>query len=140
LAWEVGTRSRPTLLSAGYWLDNRALQSAIETNHLSPDAYDIDISFNVQDLERSNAMKKSQSKPYVDNEGFYWIKATDGHYFRVQFSKPNQVGVNLLPYAITGTEAKPSGFLWLEGLNLLGGLPASHVHGALPGQECYVSK
>ncbi|XP_016947620.1 ribitol 5-phosphate transferase FKRP [Drosophila biarmipes] len=93
-----------------YWLDNRALQSAIETNHLSPDAYDIDISFNVQDLERSNAMKKSQSKPYVDNEGFYWIKATDGHYFRVQFSKPNQVGVNLLPYAISGTEAKPSGF------------------------------
>jgi len=93
-----------------YWLDNRALQSAIETNHLSPDAYDIDISFNVQDLERSNAMKKSQSKPYVDNEGFYWIKATDGHHFRVQFSKPNQVGVNLLPYSISGTEAKASGF------------------------------
>ncbi|KAH8258284.1 hypothetical protein KR038_009271 [Drosophila bunnanda] len=93
-----------------YWLDNRALQSAIETNHLSPDAYDIDISFNVQDLERSNAMKKSQSKPYVDNEGFYWIKATDGHYFRVQFSKPNQVGVNLLPYEISGTEARANGF------------------------------
>ncbi|KAH8373080.1 hypothetical protein KR009_011484 [Drosophila setifemur] len=93
-----------------YWLDNQALKSAIETNQLSPDAYDIDISFNVQDLERSNAMKKSQSKPYVDNEGFYWIKATDGHYFRVQFSKPNQVGVNLLPYEISGTEARASGF------------------------------
>ncbi|KAH8320764.1 hypothetical protein KR067_008981 [Drosophila pandora] len=93
-----------------YWLDNHALKSAIETNQLSPDAYDIDISFNVQDLERSNSMKKSQSKPYVDNEGFYWIKATDGHYFRVQFSKPNQVGVNLLPYEISGTEARASGF------------------------------
>ncbi|KAH8280381.1 hypothetical protein KR018_005236 [Drosophila ironensis] len=93
-----------------YWLDNQALKSAIETNQLSPDAFDIDISFNVQDLERSNAMKKSQSKPYVDNEGFYWIKATDGHYFRVQFSKPNQVGVNLLPYEISGTEARASGF------------------------------
>ncbi|XP_017868208.1 PREDICTED: fukutin-related protein [Drosophila arizonae] len=93
-----------------YWLDNYALKSAIETNQLSPDAYDIDISFNVQDLERSNAMKKSQSKPHVDNEGFYWIKATDGHYFRVQFSKVNQVGVNLLPYEISGNEVRASGF------------------------------
>ncbi|EDW01324.1 GH21378 [Drosophila grimshawi] len=93
-----------------YWLDNYALKGAIETNQLSPDAYDIDISFNVQDLERSNAMKKSQSKPHVDGEGFYWIKATDGHYFRVQFSKVNQVGVNLLPYEINGNEVRASGF------------------------------
>ncbi|XP_034477211.1 uncharacterized protein LOC117783775 [Drosophila innubila] len=99
-----------------YWLDNYALKSAIETNQLSPDAYDIDISFNVQDLERSNAMKKSQSKPTVDHEGFYWIKATDGHYFRVQFSKVNQVGVNLLPYEITGNEVHASGFFgWKAG-------------------------
>ncbi|KAH8415982.1 hypothetical protein KR222_005675 [Zaprionus bogoriensis] len=99
-----------------YWLDNYALKSAVETNQLSPDAYDIDISFNVQDLERSNAMKKSQSKPTVDHEGFYWIKATDGHYFRVQFSKLNQVGVNLLPYEISGNEVRASGFFgWKAG-------------------------
>ncbi|KAL7735656.1 hypothetical protein ACLKA6_002540 [Drosophila palustris] len=99
-----------------YWLDNYALKSAIETNQLSPDAYDLDISFNVQDLERSNAMKKSQSKPTVDHEGFYWIKATDGHYFRVQFSKVNQVGVNLLPYEIIGNEVRASGFFgWKAG-------------------------
>ncbi|XP_011205600.2 ribitol 5-phosphate transferase FKRP [Bactrocera dorsalis] len=93
-----------------YWLDNQALRTAIETNHLHPDAYEIDISFNVNDLERSNAMKKSQNKPYVDNEGFYWIKATDGHYFKVQFSKINQIGVNLLPFEINGNEVRPSGF------------------------------
>lgn len=93
-----------------YWLDNQALRTAIDTNHLHPDAYEIDISFNVNDLERSNAMKKSQNKPYVDNEGFYWIKATDGHYFKVQFSKINQIGVNLLPFEINGNEVRPSGF------------------------------
>ncbi|CAD7015386.1 unnamed protein product [Ceratitis capitata] len=93
-----------------YWLDNQALRTAIETNRLHPDAYEIDISFNVNDLERSNAMKKSQNKPYVDNEGFYWIKATDGHYFKVQFSKINQIGVNLLPFEINGNEVRPSGF------------------------------
>lgn len=93
-----------------YWLDNQALRTAIDTNQLSPDAYDIDISFNVDDLERSNSLKKSQTKPYVDNEGFYWIKATDGHYFKVQFSKINQIGVNLLPFEITGNEVRPNGF------------------------------
>ncbi|XP_037941711.1 fukutin-related protein [Teleopsis dalmanni] len=93
-----------------YWLDNHALKSAIDTNQLSADAYEIDISFNINDLERSNALKKSQNKPYVDNEGFYWIKATDGHYFRVQFSKINQIGVNLLPFEIKGNVMHPSGF------------------------------
>lgn len=93
-----------------YWLDNYALKSAIETNQLSPDAFDIDISFNSFDLERSNSLKKSQMKPFVDNEGYYWIKATDGHYFRVQFSKINQIGINLLPFEMSGNEVRPNGF------------------------------
>ncbi|XP_055920755.1 ribitol 5-phosphate transferase FKRP [Eupeodes corollae] len=93
-----------------YWLDNYALKTAIETNNLSPDAYDIDISFNVFDLERSNSLKKSQTKPFIDNEGFYWMKATDGHYFRVQFSKINQIGLNLLPFEISGNIVKPNAF------------------------------
>lgn len=93
-----------------YWLDNLGLKTAIETNELSPDAYDIDISFNINDLDRSNALHRSQNKPYVDGEGFYWMKATDGNYFRVHFSKINQIGVNLLPYVINGNNVEPMGF------------------------------
>lgn len=81
-----------------YWLDNLALKSAMETNQLAHDAYEIDISFNCYDLERSTLLKKAQIRPVVDSFGFYWIKATDGQYTRVQFSKQNQVGVNLLPF------------------------------------------
>lgn len=93
-----------------YWLDNNALQSAIEMAGLSPDAYEIDISFNVFDLERSSFLKKSQSRPLADASGYYWIKATDGHYFRVQYSKINQISVNLLPFDIDGDRVVPSGF------------------------------
>lgn len=93
-----------------YWLDNHALRSAIETNNLSPNAYEIDISFNVFDLERSSLLKKSQVRPLVDVSGFYWIKATDGHYFRVQYSKVNQIGVNLLPFDLSGDRVVPSSF------------------------------
>jgi len=93
-----------------YWLDNLALKSAIETNALSLDGYEIDISFNVNDLERSLPLKKSQSRPFTDNNGFYWIKATDGHYFKVQYSKMNQIGVNLLPFELSNDHIKPNNF------------------------------
>lgn len=61
-----------------YWLDNEALKDAIDSNHLSPNAFEIDISFNYYDLQRSNLLKKAQVKPHLDEKGFYWIKATDG--------------------------------------------------------------
>ncbi|XP_063703919.1 ribitol 5-phosphate transferase FKRP [Culicoides brevitarsis] len=89
-----------------YWLDNEALRDAIDSNHLSANAYEIDISFNFYDLQRSQMLKKAQVKPYLDDKGFYWIKATDGNYFKVQYSKMNQIGVNLLPYNIDSSDAK----------------------------------
>lgn len=93
-----------------YWLDNFALKSAIETSALALDAYEIDISFNSYDLERSASLKKAQVRPITDAAGFYWIKATDGQYFRVQFSKQNQIGINLLPFSINGDRVHPNGF------------------------------
>lgn len=93
-----------------YWLDGLALRSAIETNALALDAYEIDISFNSYDLERSASLKKAQVRPITDLAGFYWIKATDGQYFRVQFSKQNQIGVNLLPFSIIGDRVHANGF------------------------------
>lgn len=93
-----------------YWLDNYVLKNAVEQNQLANDAYEIDISFNVLDLERSSFLKKAQTRPLADASGYYWIKATDGHYFRVQYSKQNQVGVNLLPFEIIGERVVPNGF------------------------------
>ncbi|KFB35739.1 AGAP008690-PA-like protein [Anopheles sinensis] len=94
-----------------YWLDNRALRDAIELKTLAEDAYEIDLSFNGDDVQRSVALRKAQTKPYTDEAGFHWLKATDGHYFRVQFSKVNQIAVNLLPFDLSSGElVRPSGF------------------------------
>ncbi|XP_052897577.1 ribitol 5-phosphate transferase FKRP [Anopheles moucheti] len=94
-----------------YWLDNRALRDAIELKGLSPDAYEIDLSFNGDDVQRSVALRKAQARPYTDEAGFHWLKATDGHYFRVQFSKVNTIAVNLLPFDLSSGElVRPSGF------------------------------
>nr|XP_029720667.1 fukutin-related protein-like [Aedes albopictus] len=93
-----------------YWLDNYALKNAIELKTLSPDAYEIDVSFNSDDVQRSVALRKAQTKPYTDGDGFHWLKATDGHYFRVQYSKVNQIAVNLLPFDLSGEVVRPNGF------------------------------
>lgn len=96
-----------------YWLDNLALKNAIELNKLSADAFEIDLSFNFQDYNRSNSLKRSLSRPYTDlsgNHPFYWIRATEGSYFKVQYSKNNQIAVNLLPFELKGDKMKPSGF------------------------------
>lgn len=93
-----------------YWLDNAALKSAIDINSLALDAFEIDIAFNNFDLIRSAALKKSQSRPFTDDKEFYWIKATEGNYFRVQYSKVNQIAINLLPFDVVGEKVKPSGF------------------------------
>lgn len=97
-----------------YWLDNYALKNAIELNGvLSKDAFEIDLSFNYQDFNRSNALKRCSSRPYTEmSSGFYFMKATDGNYFKVQYSKTNQVAVNLLPFKLEtdGNKMKPHGF------------------------------
>lgn len=95
-----------------YWLDNEALKSAIEIGDLSSDAFEIDISFNVNDYNRSTGLKRSfDSRPYSDpNLGFYWIKATDGQYVKVQFSKINEIHVNLLPFELKNNWMTPKGF------------------------------
>lgn len=94
-----------------YWIDNLALKNAIELNDLSKDAYEIDISFNVNDYNRSTALKRCiDSRPFTDLAGFYWIKATDGQYLKVQFSKTNEIHINLLPFEILRDKVVPKGF------------------------------
>ena len=94
-----------------YWLDNSALKDAVEINKLSPDAFEIDLSFNFHDFNRSNVLKRCTNRPYiVEANGFYCIKSTDGNYFKIQYSKNNQIAVNLLPFELTGDKMKPYGF------------------------------
>jgi fukutin-related protein len=94
-----------------YWLDNFALRDAAESTELSHDAFEIDISFNVNDYNRSTSIKRCfDSRPFTDLSGFYWIKATDGHYLKIQYSKMNDIHVNLLPFEIQGDKMCPKGF------------------------------
>lgn len=96
-----------------YWLDNEALHDAVEEHQLSKTKarFEIDLSFNSLDINRLPRLVKAQVKPFTDEKGFHWIKATDGNYFKVFYSKPNQIGLNLLPFNITNEKmAHANGF------------------------------
>jgi fukutin-related protein len=105
------------LESAGvrYWLDNSALKHAIlYGNDLAHNAYEIDISFNFIDFNRSSCIKRGYFRAFADLEGFYWIKATDGYYLKIQFSKLNDIHVNLLPFEIKNNYVVPKGFYGIK--------------------------
>ncbi|KAG5683028.1 hypothetical protein PVAND_012338 [Polypedilum vanderplanki] len=94
-----------------YWLDNKVLSDIVEFNDLSNDAYEIDISFNVNDYNRSTAVRRCfDSRPFTDLAGYYWYKATDGHYLKIQYSKTNEIHINLLPYEIKNDKMIAKGF------------------------------
>jgi hypothetical protein len=94
-----------------YWLDNQVLKDVVELNDLSNDAYEIDISFNVNDYNRSTAVRRCfDSRPFTDLAGFFWLKATDGNYLKVQYSKVNEIHINLLPFETSGDKMVPKGF------------------------------
>jgi hypothetical protein len=94
-----------------YWLDNAALKYAIETNELASNAYEIDISFNINDYNRSTSIRRCfDSRPFTDLAGYYWMKATDGHYMKIQYSKNNEIHVNLLPFEMKKDKMIPKGF------------------------------
>lgn len=97
--------------SIRYWLDNNALQNAVDLNGaLSPVDFEIDISFNAFDVNRSSSLKKSHYRPFSDQNGLHWLKAIDGNYFKVFFSSINRIGVNLLPFDCDSRLVTAKGF------------------------------
>lgn len=98
-----------------HWLDGVALRSAIDTGRLDADAYEVDVGVVAADVERSEWLRRCLQRRggagLADAAGFYWTRAVDGHYFRVQYSRANRVGVNVLPFDLVGVgdRVRPAG-------------------------------
>ncbi|XP_015434624.1 PREDICTED: fukutin-related protein [Dufourea novaeangliae] len=95
-----------------FWLEGGSLLGAMKTGDILPWDHEVQIGINRDDIERSPWLIKAMIKPIVDNDGFVWEKATDGDFFKVQYSKINQLNVNILPfYARNGSMVKAAWFL-----------------------------
>lgn len=95
-----------------FWLEGQSLLGAMRSGDILPWDHEVQIGLNRDDLTRSPWLIRAKTKPIVDDDGFVWEKATEGEFFKVQYSKMNRLHVNLLPfYARNGSMMKDAWFL-----------------------------
>ncbi|XP_043477314.1 fukutin-related protein [Leptopilina heterotoma] len=95
-----------------FWLEGNSLLGAMRNGDILPWHHEVEIGINRDDLGRSPWLVKAQNKPIIDNHGFVWEKATEGEFFKIQYSKVNRLHVNLLPfYSNNGTMIRDAWFM-----------------------------
>lgn len=95
-----------------YWLEAGSLLGAMRNGDILPWDHEVVVGVNRDDLNRSSWLVKAKNKAVTDNLGYVWEKATEGEFFKVQYSKTNRLHVNLLPfYGKNGTMTRDSWFL-----------------------------
>ncbi|XP_011298948.1 fukutin-related protein [Fopius arisanus] len=94
-----------------YWLEGSSLLGAMKNGDILPWDYQVEVGVNRDDLNRCPWLVKAKNKPIADNYGYVWEKATEGQFFKVQFSNSNRLHVNLLPFYVkNGTMMRDSWF------------------------------
>lgn len=92
-----------TNCGVNYWLEGGSLLGAARNGDIIPWDYDVDIGIYKNDIENCIWLKQidnSQKKPLIDDDGFIWEHATEGEFFRVQYSITNRLHVDIFPFYV----------------------------------------
>jgi len=96
-----------------YWLEGGSLLGAARTGDIIPWDYDIDIGIYRDDILRCKHLSdiRHTGIAIVDSKGYVWEKATEGDFYRVQYSQTNRLHVDIFPfYSRNGTMTKNTWF------------------------------
>ncbi|XP_066995091.1 ribitol 5-phosphate transferase FKRP [Anabrus simplex] len=94
-----------------YWLEGGSLLGAMRGADILPWDYDVDVGIYRDDIVHCSWLARARIQPVTDHEGFVWEKASEGDFFRVQFSRLNHLHVDLFPfYQRNGTMTKDTWF------------------------------
>jgi len=94
-----------------YWLEGGSLLGAMRAADILPWDYDVDIGMFREDIDRCPWLLRARTQPVVDDDGYVWEKATEGDFFRVQFSRVNHLHVDIFPFYLrNGTMTKDTWF------------------------------
>lgn len=94
-----------------YWLEGGSLLGAARNHDIIPWDYDVDVGVYRDDVQSCEWLRNSQKGSVIDANGFVWEKATEGDFFRVQYSQANRVHVDIFPfYSRDGVMTKDTWF------------------------------
>lgn len=94
-----------------FWLEGGSLLGAARNGDIIPWDYDVDIGIYSDDIVKSTQLVSCQSEAHEDDEGFVWERATEGEFFRVQYSQSNHLHVDIFPFrSVNGTMTKNTWF------------------------------
>lgn len=94
-----------------FWLEGGSLLGAARNGDIIPWDYDVDIGIYWDDIVKSSHLVSCLSEAHEDNDGFVWERATEGEFFRVQYSHSNHLHVDIFPFrSVNGTMTKNTWF------------------------------
>lgn len=97
---------------AHYWLEGGSLLGAARNGDIIPWDYDVDVGILLSDVALVPALAAAASNGRHEQDGFVWEKATEGEFYRVQYSHINHLHVDIFPFYQDGdTMTKDT---WIE--------------------------
>ncbi|XP_070542723.1 ribitol 5-phosphate transferase FKRP-like [Ptychodera flava] len=98
--------------SIRYWLEGGSLLGAARHGDIIPWDYDVDVGMYKDDIAKCPKLADLKDGiPSVDDNGYVWEKATEGDFYRVQYSVSNHMHVDIFPfYTKDGIMTKDSWF------------------------------